>query len=1097
MRSVLTLISLVLLPWPLLSQFTLLDSTVTGINFVNSVPSYEQMNVLVSQYHYNGGGVAIGDINQDGLPDLFLNANFGPDRLYLNKGGFTFEDISRQAGIEGNMSWETGVNMVDINNDGFLDIYVCRSGHAPGTGYSNLLYENNGDLTFTERSLDYGLFDVSHSTQSYFLDYDRDGDLDLYLLNHNPKRTWNYDFSKPEISRDEKVGDLLFRNDDGQFTDVTDEAGLIGKSISYGLGALIGDINNDLWPDIYICNDFGERDYFYLNNGDGTFREELMSSMDHISWYSMGGDIADINDDGLLDLMVLDMTASDNYRQKVNMNDMNPQKFWYAVDNGLHYQYMINTLQLNLGHEKFSEIAFMAGVAYSDWSWSALFADFDHDSRKDLFITNGYRVDISNKDYRKWLEKRQAELAEIPASERNVAAELQEALDKLKKQKIPNYLFQNKNGLQFQDVTADWHLDEPSFSNGVAYGDLDLDGDLDLVINNIDHQAFVYRNETMEQSNDHGYLKIALEGPEKNLMGIGSRVEVTTSEGMQIQEFYPARGYISSVEPILHFGLGNARPLKVEVTWYDGSITLVDNPAPNEMLTIAFTEREESTEVKEHLSTIFQDVTDQVGLSFEHRENEFDDFSREVLLPHKMSQTGPALAVGDVDGDDLQDVFVGGAKGQAASLFIQRSSGKFEAQQPGLWEGQKDFEDVDAVFFDADGDGDLDLYVVSGGYDCSPGDVLLRDRLYLNSGDGTLTISGEETLPDLRESGGCVRAADFDGDGDLDLFVGNRVVPGRYPESPRSALLENREGTFVDGTKDRAPSLEQPGLVTDAAWVDLNGDDALDLVVTGEWMMPLVCINHQGRLEQTDAGFMDRGWWFSVTPFDVDADGDQDLLLGNLGLNYKYQASRDRPFEIYVDDFDESGSLDIVLGYYDEDTLFPVRGRQCSSEQMPFISEKFATYHDFAQASLVDIYGESSLKQSLHYQATNFASVIAVNDGKAGFNLKDLPLLAQSAPINDAVVLDYNGDEFPDLFVAGNLFQSEVETPRADAGEGWLLQGEGSGDFETVAPSTAGIAADGDVKKLAPIQLASGEDAILVARNNDKMSLCILTERTQ
>ena len=952
-------------------QFTLLDNAETGLTFTNQVPSFEQMNVLISQYHYNGAGVAIGDLNNDGLPEIFLNANFGPDKLFLNKGNLKFEDISDKSGVQGTMSWETGINMIDINNDGFLDIYVCRSGHAPGTGYSNLLYINNGDLTFSEQIIDYSLFDLSHSTQSYFFDYDRDGDLDLYLLNHNPKRTVNYDFSKPELVRDDQVGDKLYRNDDGEFVDVSQSAGIIGKSISYGLGALIGDINNDHWPDIYICNDFGERDYLYINQGDGSFNEKLIKSMDHISWYSMGGDIADINNDGLLDLIVLDMTASDHFRQKVNMNDMNPEKFNFAVQNGLHYQYMINTLQLNLGHEKFSEIAMQAGVAYTDWSWAPLFADFDQDGLKDLFVSNGYRVDISNKDYTKWFQDRQKELANLPASERNVAAELQEALTRLHKQQIPNYFFRNTGDITFEDVSVKWGLDEASFSNGVAYGDLDADGDLDLVVNNLDHEVFLYRNNAMQNNPKNGYLKVKLAGPPNNPAGIGAKIKLVTDQDTQYQEFYPARGYLSSMEPVVHFGLGKTHPLQIVVTWHDESVTIMDNIDVNKVYSISYSDAEIIDEEKEDILPIFVDVSSEIGLEFIHKENAYDDFSREILLPHKQSQFGPALAVGDINGDGLDDVYIGGAKGQSGTLFVQNSQGKFRQSQSEFWEQERGYEDIDALFFDCEMDGDLDLYIVSGGYDFEINSPMLQDRLYLNDGAGHYIRSGSENLTGLRESGGCVAAADYDQDGDIDLFVGGRVVPGRYPEAPRSALLQNSRGRFRDVTENIAPALLYPGLVTDADWIDINNDDKLDLIVTGEWMYPLILVNQGGELQELSQDNHDRGWWYSVTPADTDGDGDQDLILGNLGLNYKYKASAGKPFEIYVSDFDESGSIDIVLGYYEKNTLFPVRGKQCSSQQMPFISEKYKSYDEFAQASLIDIYGEGPLQKSLHYKATS------------------------------------------------------------------------------------------------------------------------------
>lgn len=1073
-------------------MFELVPSTTTGISFSNMVPSYEQMNVLVSQYHYNGAGVAIGDINNDDLPDIFLNANFGPDKLYLNKGDFQFEDISASAGIEGKMSWETGVSMADINNDGFLDLFVSRSGHAPGAPYYNLIYINNGDLTFTENALDYLLFDVSHSTQNYFLDYDRDGDLDLYLLNHNPQRTWQYDFTKPELTRDNQVGDKLFRNDDGHFTDVSTEAGIIGKSISYGLGALIGDINNDLWPDIYICNDFGERDYLYINNGDGTFRENLQKSMQHISWYSMGGDIADINNDGLLDYMVLDMTAADHYRQKTNMNDMNPEKFWYAVSSGLHYQYMINTMQLNVGHETFSEIAYLAGLAYTDWSWGPLFGDFDLDGYKDLFVSNGYRVDISDKDYRIWLEHRQKELNAMDQSQRNIASELQEALTKLDKTQVPNYIFKNNGDLTFSDVSTKWGFDSPSFSNGVAYGDLDGDGDLDLVVNNLDHEAFIYRNLARDLHPDRQFIKIDLDGPAGNVDGIGARVELKTDEGVLMQENYSVRGFQSSVEPIMHFGLGHLDVIEAKVLWHDGSVTVAPHPDVNQTLSMAYTDRIVASAVKPDDAPLFHEVTDELAVDFHHVENEFDDFEREVLLPHKMSRWGPALAVADVDGDGYDDFFIGGAAGQAGALY-KSDKDSFEKIASALWEQDKSYEDIDAEFFDLEGDGDLDLYVVSGGYHMEPGAAILRDRIYINDGRGTFTPGGEDLVPEMYVSGGVVRAGDFDGDGDSDLFVGGRVVPGRYPEAPRSALLENVQGKFVDVTEKKASMLLHPGLVTDASWQDIDGDDLLDLVLVGEWMYPMFLLNRGDQFRSQNQFEDKRGWWFSVTPKDLDGDGDVDFILGNLGKNYKYKASADKPFEIYVNDFDTSGTLDIVLGYYDQEQLVPVRGRQCSSEQMPFIKAKFETYDAFAKADIFEIYGEDRLNKSLHYQATTFESMVALNDGKGKFSLEVLPNLAQTAPINDALIHDFTGDGSVDIFVAGNLYNAEVETPRADAGKGWLLRNN-NGALTVIPPVEVGVIADSDVKRMAVLN-KDNDPIIVIASNNGRMTLYRLNQR--
>ena len=1057
--------------------FDLLPAAFTGIDFNNHLEETNKVNFYTYQYLYNGGGVGIGDINNDGLSDIYFTGTIADDKLYLNKGGMKFEDITLSAGIQQGNGLKTGVSMVDINADGLLDIYISRSGwFEKAEERANLLYINQGDNTFKESAQEYGLAETGNSVQTAFFDYDKDGDLDCYVANHP-----GFQLSPQEVMQamqypPDQYRDKLYRNNgNNTFTEVSKEAGIY--NFAHGLGLAISDYNQDGWPDVYIANDFQGSDLYYLNNGNGTFTEKVKSLTSHISYFAMGSDAADINNDGLLDLFVAEMLAEDNQRQKTNMADMNPDLFWQLVKSGNHYQFMRNTLQLNRGRGSFSEIAYLSGLSNTDWSWAPLFADFDNDGHKDLAISNGYLNDTQDKDLKKVVKEKGGAVNE----KGNFSIE--KMLKLTKSTRIKNYVFKNEGDLEFSNKSADWGFDFAGYSNGMAYGDLDNDGDLDLVVNNFNDPASVYKNTISDRAVGQ-YLLIDLEGPQQNSKGLGTKLTLKTQEGDQFQEFWVARGFQSSCDQKIHFGLFEGDKIQeLKVEWPDGKIQVLNSIKTNQRLTIKYVE---AIAQKKFIPTIIPFFKGNRSKPlFIHRENFYDDYKKEILLPHKQSQNGPKIIVGDINGDKLEDFYIGGAAGQAGVLIGQQANGKYGASSRAVFKADSAYEDLGGVFFDADGDGDQDLYVISGGNEFEPNSTYLQDRLYLNNGQEGFK-KAHNLLPQMLSSGGTATASDFDGDGDQDLFVGGRLTPGKYPYAPRSYVLRNEGGRFVDVTEAVAPELMYPGLITSAIWTDFNGDGTDDLIAVGEWTGILMFKNDGGELINVSKQYgMDQqtGWWNKVLAVDLDKDGDQDYILGNLGLNYKYQASFEEPFEVYANDFDENGSTDIVLGYYNNGTCYPVRGRQCSAEQMPMIAEKFPSFEEFGSANIKKVYGDK-LDEALHLKANNFASSILMNNG-GEFELHQLPVEAQFAPINGIIATDFNYNGTVDLLLAGNLFQAEVETGRADAGRGLLLLGDGKGNFETVSQEESGFFAPFDVKDLAMIYTGVDKPRVVLVANNN------------
>ncbi|MFT5302181.1 MAG: hypothetical protein ACI87E_002156 [Mariniblastus sp.] len=1057
----------------------------TGIEFENILIENDLQNILTYSYMYNGGGVSVGDINNDGLVDLFFTSNQGSNCLYLNRGGMRFEDISEASGISTTTGWHSGVNMCDINSDGHLDIYVCRSGPGLDPAHrKNLLLINDGNLQFSEQAESYGIADSNHSTQASFFDYDRDGDLDLYVLNHPVFFGFATAREAMEKVKDHAVAkantDNLYRNNgDGSFTNITDSVGL--KNFGYGLGLVTADINGDGWTDIYVANDFSTPDFMYINQKNGTFVDQIKTRTGHIPYFGMGCDIIDVNADLTPDLVVLDMTAQDRVRSKTLMPSMSSEKFWGLIGQfKYHYQYMFNTLQLNQGNGNFSDIALLAGVAKTDWSWAVLGADFDHDGWDDLVITNGFRRDSKDNDF---LARFRA--AKMKAGGRRAMIENQQMMEwveQIPSQRIRNYLFRNNGDLTFTDKSVQWGFVDGSFSNGAAYADLDNDGDLDLVINNLDDPAFIYQNQSEKAFPNRKFVSVQ-PVDEHGQPVMNAKVKVAADGHSQMKEMTTCRGFQSAVAPILHFGLGEVENVEsITVYWPDESVSILESVEPGKNYQIKSTGSSPRTNVAGR-ERFFHPSAKQIN--WRHRENPHNEYSDEILLPHSQSTLGPCLVISDVNGDGREDLFVGGAHGTSQELLMQTTDADFIRAGPQNWQPFIGSENVDAVFFDADSDGDDDLYVANGGgSEFSANDPLLCDQFFRNE-NGRLEFE-PGAIPKIPVSSGAVVTLDFDADGDLDLFVGGRLVPGKYPFSPKSYFLENENGTF---SENRMMEIDELGMINDAIATDFNADGRIDLIAVGEWTPPVFLENIGDGFKRVAIPGTEKlnGWWFSITEMDANSDGRPDYLLGNLGMNNKFKSKSGAQLRVLCNDFDSNGSYDIVLATEVDGRVFPVRGKECSTQQMPFLKDKFKSYHDFALADLSEILGKTNIDDSLQLEVNTFASCVLIAT-EEGFKKVDLPNPAQMAPIRDALAMDINDDGHLDIVAVGNLYNAEVETVRYDAGLGLVLLGDGTGQFEAVLSGDSGLGIRKDSRQLEIVKTRDGEK-VVIANNHGSLVL--------
>ncbi len=1077
------------------TRFELLTESETGIDFINRVEDTIDFNILNYLYFYDGGGVATGDVNNDGLPDIYFTANDMPDRLYLNRGDFQFEDVTRDAGVfTDDEGWTTGVAMADVNGDGYLDIYVSRVNFLSKKG-PNQLFINNGDGTFSDKAAEFGLDFKGYSTQAAFFDYDDDGDLDLFLLNHTMHGENSYgDAETLRAMTDEKAGDKLFRNDNGIFTDVTEEAGIFSSQLGYGLGLAVSDITMNGWPDIYVGNDFHEDDYLYINNGDGTFTEALAASINHTSRSSMGNDIGDINNDGLPEIVSLDMMPFDPEILKLSGGADMKMVADTKKDFGFKPQYARNTLQLNRGESpagkpQFSEISFMAGIAATDWSWASLFFDMNNNGYNDLLVTNGIYRRPNDLDYIRSTrsDETQQSLGEIGEEDLSLISQMPEV-------KIPNMVFENNGDLTFSDKTMQWGFGEPGFSHGAAYADFDGNGTLDIVVNNVNMPSGVYRNRT-EIDESSRYLRIELNGNPPNTFGIGAKVFIYTKTGLVYREQMPVRGFQSSVEPVLHAGLGNVNQVdSLLVIWPDHTFEVLKNIEPNQVLELDHDDASGDYDYSRLKSTsgnkIFENQTDDTGIDYTHRKSDFDNFRREPLMPYSVSAGTPPIATSDINGDGLDDIFFGGGKWQPGLFFMQQDDGSFKRRELNVFGASREAVDTDAVFFDANNNGLQDLVVSSGGNEKAGNNPDLDVRLYLNTGEGSFE-KAEGAIPEIYLNSGSVSAADFDGDGNTDLFIGGRSVPWNYGLSPRSYLLKNNgDGTFSDVTDEIAPNLKRAGMITSSEWTDLNGDGRPELILAGEWM-PLKIFGFDGNRfnDITDEWGLSNtgGLWQSIHIDDLNGDGHPDIAAGNFGLNSRFKATLEEPLILLVNDFDGTGQSAPLIVTERRGSYYTYDSPDELAMQLRSISSGMQSYKEFATSS-VDRYIENEkLAEAFRKEVSMLESAVFMNNGQGSFNRVELPAPAQITPVMGIHSDDFTGNGHIDLLLTGNLYEVKpVYGGQQDAGYGMLFEGNGNGEFHVLDFNKSGFFVDGESRGIYVINSPDGKKRIVVARHRDR-----------
>ena len=1067
--------------------FSKLETSQTGINFINEVKNGEDMNIFKYRNFYNGGGVAIGDVNNDGLSDIYFTSNLGANKLYLNKGNFKFEDISKKAGVEGTKSWSTGVVMVDLNGDGLLDIYVCNAGNIKGDNQKNELFINNGNGTFTDKAEQYNLADTGITTHAAFFDYDKDGDLDCYILNNSfiPVSSLNYSNKREIRDKDWDVadilkggGDRLLRNDNGKFVDVSKESGIYGSLIGFGLGVTVGDVNGDLYPDIYISNDFYERDYLYINNKNGTFTEQIQGWASHISQSSMGADMADVNNDGKADIFVTDMLPEGDERLKTTTNFENYDLYLRKLNLDFFNQYMENTLQINNGNNQFSEIANYAGVSKTDWSWGALLFDMDNDGYKDIYVCNGIYHDLTNQDFVDFFANEFMQKMVVTGKKEQIET----IINRMPSTPIPNYAYRNNKNLTFTNEAQNWGLSTPSFSNGAAYGDLDNDGDLDLIVNNVNMEAFVYKNNSEKNKKNH-FVKVKLKGDNLNKFGVGSVVELFSGSEIMRQELIPSRGFQSSIDYVMTFGIGTKKIDSLQVIWPNGKFQTINKVVNNSTLNLNVADAKLNYIPKVDKSKpLFKEIKSNF---ISHKENDYIDFDYEGLISKELSQEGPSLAVGDINGDGNEDLFIGGAKGAAGKIYLNKGNDNFSIINQVDLDLDTNYEDTAASFFDADGDGDLDLLVGSGGNEKAD-QANYKNRLYLNNGKGMFTKS-KTVVPTTNNNVSVIAAYDFDNDGDVDVFIGSRSVPGVYGINPKHLMLENDgKGNFTNSTDKLAFKLNEVGMVTDAVWEDIDNDSKKDLIIVGDWMAPKIFKNTGSRLAEFKTNLSEySGFWNAVTCVDLNNDGKKDLVLGNKGTNTNYKASKGNPMRLFVNDFDNNGTIEQIATRSIDGKDLPLNLKQDVAKQIPMIKKKNLSYADYAKKTFQELFAKEVVDNTIKKEAKIQESVIAINKGNGQFEIKLLPKEVQFSCVNTICAMDVNKDGFLDILLGGNQYEFKPQFTRLDSNYGSLLLGNKNGTYSWVPYNKSGIFMKGEVKHLKSIKNANNSVSVIAVINDN------------